>query len=169
VHQSFFNIISLSGVRLSPFGTAATTGLLYQPQIIDDADCGAIDEIKIGAGNRSTRRKPAQAQLCPPQIPYDLGSNSGRRGGKTATNRLSYGAAVYQSYNIYKLNGYVSPESRPPLWSSDQSSWLQIQRSRLRFPALLDFLRSSGSGTGSTQPRDYNWGATWMEKYRLRV
>jgi hypothetical protein len=27
---------------------------------------------------------------------------------------------------------------------------------RVRFPALPDFLRSSGSGTGSTQPRDYN-------------
>jgi hypothetical protein len=49
--------------------------------------------------------------------------------------------------------------SRSPLWSSGQSSWLHIQRSRVRFPALLDFLRSSGSGTGSTQPREYNWGA----------
>jgi hypothetical protein len=45
---------------------------------------------------------------------------------------------------------------RPPLWSSDQSSWLQIQRSRVRFPALPDFLRSSGSGTGSTRPREDN-------------
>jgi hypothetical protein len=27
---------------------------------------------------------------------------------------------------------------------------------RVRFPALLYFLRSSGSGTGSTQPREYN-------------
>jgi hypothetical protein len=35
----------------------------------------------------------------------------------------------------------------PPMWSSGQSSWLQIQRSRVRFPALSDFLRSSGSGT----------------------
>ena len=41
----------------------------------------------------------------------------------------------------------------PPLWSSGQSFWLQIQRSRVRFPALPDFLSSSGSGTGSTQPR----------------
>ena len=34
---------------------------------------------------------------------------------------------------------------RPPLWSSGQSFWLQIQRSRVRFPALPDFLISSGS------------------------
>jgi len=43
---------------------------------------------------------------------------------------------------------------RPPLWSSGQSFWLQIQRSRVRFPALPDFLSSIGSGTGSTQPRE---------------
>jgi hypothetical protein len=40
----------------------------------------------------------------------------------------------------------------PPLWSSGHSSGLLIQRSRVRFPALPDFLNSSGSGTGSTQP-----------------
>jgi hypothetical protein len=40
---------------------------------------------------------------------------------------------------------------------------LQIQRSRVRFQALPDFLRSSGSGTGSTQPREDTWGATWKE------
>ena len=33
---------------------------------------------------------------------------------------------------------------------------LQIQRSRVRFPALPDFLSSSGSGTGSTQPPEVN-------------
>jgi hypothetical protein len=27
---------------------------------------------------------------------------------------------------------------------------------RVQFTALLEFLRSSGSGTGSTQPREYN-------------
>jgi hypothetical protein len=40
--------------------------------------------------------------------------------------------------------------------ANGQSSWLQIQRSRVRLPALPDFLRSSGSGTGSTPPRYYN-------------
>jgi hypothetical protein len=45
---------------------------------------------------------------------------------------------------------------RQPLWSSGQSSWLQIQRSWVRFPALPDFLRSNGSGTGSIRPREYN-------------
>ena len=30
-------------------------------------------------------------------------------------------------------------EFGPPLWSSGQSFWLQIQRSRVRFPALPDF------------------------------
>jgi hypothetical protein len=44
------------------------------------------------------------------------------------------------------------------------SFWLQIQRSRVRFPALPDFLRSMGSGTGSTQPREDNWAATWKKK-----
>jgi hypothetical protein len=32
--------IIVSGVRMSLLGTAATTGLLYQPQMIDDGDYG---------------------------------------------------------------------------------------------------------------------------------
>jgi hypothetical protein len=35
--------------------------------------------------------------------------------------------------------------------SSGQSSWLQLQMSWVRFQTLPDFLRNSGSGTGSTQ------------------
>jgi hypothetical protein len=51
-------------------GTAATSGLLYKPQMIDEGDCGAIGGMKIGRGSRSTRRKPAPEPLCPPQIPH---------------------------------------------------------------------------------------------------
>jgi hypothetical protein len=58
--------IILSGVRLSPLGTAATTGLFYQLQTINDGDCGAIGGMKIGRGSQSTVRKPAL-----PQIPHD--------------------------------------------------------------------------------------------------
>jgi hypothetical protein len=64
-------LIILSEMKLSPLGTVATSGLLYQPRMIDDCDCGAIGGIKIGKGNRSTRRKPAPAPLRPPQIPLE--------------------------------------------------------------------------------------------------
>jgi hypothetical protein len=66
-----FFVIILSGVTLSSLGTAATTGLLYQPHMIDDGDCEAFRGMKMGRGNRSTRRKPSPAPLCLPQIPHD--------------------------------------------------------------------------------------------------
>jgi hypothetical protein len=45
--------------------------LLYHPPLIGDVDCGEIGGMKIGRGNRSTRRKPDPAPLCPPQISHD--------------------------------------------------------------------------------------------------
>jgi hypothetical protein len=63
LHVNFF--FNLCGGAL---GTAATTGLLYQPKIIGDGDCGEIGGKKIGRENRSTRRNPAPEPLCPPQI-----------------------------------------------------------------------------------------------------
>jgi hypothetical protein len=46
------------------------------------------------------------------------------------------------------------------LWSSDHSSCLLTQRSRVLFRELPDILRSRGSRTGSTQHREDKWGAT---------
>jgi hypothetical protein len=40
-HDNFFCLVSLGGVRLSPLGTSATTGLLHQPRIRDE-ECGAV-------------------------------------------------------------------------------------------------------------------------------
>ena len=65
-------------------------------------------------------------------------------------DRISFGICCLRGFGVLLL--LVGP----PLWSSGQSFWLQIQRSQVRFPALPDFLSSSGSGTGSTQPREVN-------------
>jgi hypothetical protein len=59
--MSYFFFFNLCGGTL---GTAATTGLLYQPRMTGEGDCGEICGIKISSGNRSTRRKPAPAPLC---------------------------------------------------------------------------------------------------------
>jgi ribosomal protein L37E len=48
----------------------------------------------------------------------------------------------------------------PPLWSSGQSSWLQIRRPGFD-SRHYQKKKCSGSETGSTQPREYNWGDTW--------
>jgi hypothetical protein len=65
IRQIFFNLYG------GTLGIVATTGLLYQPRMIGDSNCGEIGGMKIGRGSRSTRRKPAPAPLCPPQIPHD--------------------------------------------------------------------------------------------------
>jgi hypothetical protein len=77
-------------VGLSPLGTAATSGLLYKPQMIDEGDCGAIGGMKIGSGNRSTRRKPSLAPLCPPQIPHDH--------ARARTRAAAVGSRMVSSY-----------------------------------------------------------------------
>ena len=79
-----------------------------------------------------------------------------------ATEWLTMSTYIYKTGIIQGV--YVSHMwIRPTLWSSGQSFQLQIQRYRVRFTALPDFLSSSGSGTGSTQPREVNWGATWIK------
>jgi hypothetical protein len=50
--------------------------------------------------------------------------------------------------NIIKYIFNANKDHRPPLWSSGQSSWLQIQRSRVPFLALPDFLRRVGLERG---------------------
>jgi hypothetical protein len=49
----------------------------------------------------------------------------------------------------------VRREREIPLWFSGQSSWLQIRRPGFDSQHYQE-KKSSGSGTGSTQPREYN-------------
>jgi hypothetical protein len=90
---AFIFIIGIvgGGVQLGPLGITATNRLIVPaPGDYEDGKIGGM----IGKGNRSTRRKPAPVPLCPPQTPtYCPDANPGRRGGKPATNRLSYGTA----------------------------------------------------------------------------
>jgi hypothetical protein len=80
-----------NGVQLGPLGTAATNSpTVPAPGDYDDEEIGGM----IGRGNRSIWRKPAPVPLCPPKTPHACpDANPGSRGGKPATNRLSYGTA----------------------------------------------------------------------------
>jgi hypothetical protein len=83
---------------------------------------------------------------------------------ETYTNTLW---ANWSFFSSLKQFVHVVCKEWPPLWSSGRSSWLQIQRSRVRFPPLPDLLRCSGSETGYVQPCEDNWGAV-SRKWRLR-
>jgi hypothetical protein len=52
--------------------TESTWYVGHQPRKIDDDECGAMGGMRIGEGNRSTRRKSAPVLLCSPQIPHVL-------------------------------------------------------------------------------------------------
>jgi hypothetical protein len=77
---------------LGPLGTEATNRpIVLTPGDYDDGEIGGM----IGRGNRTTRRKPApNAALSATNPTCYPDENTGRRGGKPATNRLSYGMAI---------------------------------------------------------------------------
>jgi hypothetical protein len=68
--SNFFNShIGVVESKLGPLGTSA----IYWPIVPAPGDCedGELCGMKIGKGNRDTRRKPAPAPLCSPQILFD--------------------------------------------------------------------------------------------------
>jgi hypothetical protein len=69
--------------------------------VIDDGDCAAIGGMKIGKETEVLGENLPSLALST----TNPGSNTGRRGGKPATNRLSYGAAIsfYTSLTFLRL------------------------------------------------------------------
>jgi hypothetical protein len=65
----YFNSLVVDGVQLGLLGKAATDWPIVPAP--GDYDDGKFGGMKIGRGNRSNRRKPSLAPLCPPQIPLD--------------------------------------------------------------------------------------------------
>jgi hypothetical protein len=67
--EIFFIRIVGGGVQTGPRGTSATEWpIVPTPGDYNDGEFGGM---KIGRGNRSTRRKPTPAPHCPPQNPLD--------------------------------------------------------------------------------------------------
>jgi hypothetical protein len=83
--RQFFLCVSWGGVIRRPL-----IGLLYQPRMMMIMNVGQSVEcrMRIGRGNRSTRKKTASLPLCPPQIPHELTWDWTRA---AAVGSLSYG------------------------------------------------------------------------------
>jgi hypothetical protein len=90
----------------------------FWPIVPAPCDCedGEFGGMKIGRGNRSTRRKPAPEPLCPPHNPTwpDPDANPGRRCAKPATNRSSYGrsCASCRRIQLPKLITYLENDQK---------------------------------------------------------
>jgi hypothetical protein len=77
------------GVQLGPLGTAATNGLLCQPRVImmeKLVEWLAGETEVLGENLPSAALSTTNPTCCPD-------ANPGRRGGKPASNSLSYGTA----------------------------------------------------------------------------
>jgi hypothetical protein len=98
-------------------------GLLYQPWMTEEH--GAFGGMRMGRGNRSTRRRPAPVPLCSPQMPHDLTWDR-IRAAAVGSRRLTPWATSRPSQrdvrNDVKLETYliwrkVSPERCVITWT----------------------------------------------------
>jgi hypothetical protein len=118
-------LVSLGGVRLNPLGTSATVGLLYQPRMIDD-DYGAVDGMRIGRGNRSTRRKPAPVPLCPPQIPHYLTWDQTRAAEVRSQRLTAWAMARPTCYLVDIVFSYIKPISNNVMLITARASTIML-------------------------------------------
>jgi hypothetical protein len=66
-----------------------------------ECEDGEFGGMKTGSGNRSTRRKPAPAPLCPPQIPLDQ-TRARTRAAAVGNQRLT--ATQFRNLDLYSCD-----------------------------------------------------------------
>jgi hypothetical protein len=95
--------------KLGPLGTSATKWPIVPAP--GDYDGGEFGGMKIGRGNRSTRRKLVPVPLCKPQIPLDP-TRARIRAAAVESQRLTVCAMAQPAALIYSslLNENISTE-----------------------------------------------------------
>jgi hypothetical protein len=79
--------------------------------MIDDDECGAVGGMRIGRGNRITRRKHSPVSLCPPQIPHDLTWDR-TRAAAVGNRRLTAWAMAWTSTHSLVTDSFCRPPDR---------------------------------------------------------
>jgi hypothetical protein len=90
--------------KLGPLGTSATEWpIVPAPGDYDDGEFGGMKTVQ-GKPKYSEKTCPSATLSTTNPTWSDPGLNPGRRGGKPATNRLSYGAALYGKFTVYRAS-----------------------------------------------------------------
>jgi hypothetical protein len=74
--------------------------------MIDD-ECGVVGGMRIGRGNRSTRRKSAPVPHCPPQIPHYL-SRDRTQAGAVGSRRLTAWAMAWRFIGPCSVTAFIA-------------------------------------------------------------
>jgi hypothetical protein len=116
-------------------------GLLYQPRMIDD-ECGVVGGMRIGRGNRSTRRKPTPVPHRPLQIPHELTWDR-TRAFVVGIRRLTARAMARQSADLmFEMGHQNQREQKQTIYSSRRKAptfQLTSQPSRQRTTLHLQY------------------------------
>jgi hypothetical protein len=112
-------------------------GLLYLPRVIVRTE-NLVEW--IGRGNRSTRRKPARAPLCPPQIPLDQ-TRARTRAAAVGSQRLT-AWAMARPVRLFACWMYAYP-ALPVMYILHNDNFLTVSHAALRVTTSYELQHES--------------------------